>query len=91
MSSYSFRSNAVPEDLRNLPDIIADSVKQTLADILLTERLLPIRRALFKDLAETRSDGTGFKTDLVVIGPVNITDEHVDSGIVSLFRKSEHF
>ena len=91
MSSYSFRSKVVPDNLRNLPNIVADSVKQTLADIFLTERLLPIRRALFEDLAETRSDGTRFKTDLVVIGPVNITDEHVNSGIVSLFRKSEHF
>lgn len=71
---------------RNLPDVIADSIQQTLADILLAESLFPIRGALFEDLAEGRSDRARFETDLVVIRPVDVTDEHVYCGVVALFR-----
>lgn len=43
-----------------------------------------------KHLPETAGDGRALESDLVVIGPVDVSDQHVDCRVVSDLRHPQH-
>jgi hypothetical protein len=81
------------QDLRNMADVVTDCVKQASGDICLLEHLCSFasRSGFPKDFAEGGSDSGGLETDFVGVCPVDVTDQHIDSGIISSFREGEHF